>query len=78
MTQPIRDFVSNLLTERGKPAEFSDSDALFTSGLLDSLAATELMLHLESDHGVDLADADFDISMLDTINDLSGLVSQPA
>lgn len=78
MTQSIRDFVKTLLSERGKSVEFSNTDALFTSGLLDSMAATELMLHLESDHGVDLADADFDISRLDTIEDLKGFLSETA
>jgi len=67
-----------MLEERGKPASFYDTDALFTSGLLDSLAATELMVHLESEHGVDLSSADFDVSKLDTIEDLRELLAVPA
>ena len=43
--------------------------------MLDSLAATELMMALENDFGINLADADFDISKLDTIGDLEALVS---
>ena len=74
----IRPFVEELLSQRGKPTTLSDSDPLFTSGLLDSLAATELMLHLEAEHGVDLADADFDIARLDTIDDLEGMLRQAA
>ena len=53
-------------------------DPIFTSGLLDSLAATELMMALESEYGIDLADADFDISQLDTLSDLETLVTVPA
>ena len=74
----IRAFVEQLLAERGKPTAFADTDPLFTSGLLDSLAATELMLHLEAEHGFDLADPDFDISRLDTIEELETMLAQPA
>ena len=66
----IEPFVRQLLADRGKEATLAPDDAIFTSGLLDSLAATELMLHLESEFGVDLADADFDIARLDTLADL--------
>ena len=75
---PIRQFVQNLLTERGRHDELKDTDAIFTSGLLDSMAATEVMLYLESEHGIDLADADFDISALDTLADLEGLLAARA
>jgi acyl carrier protein len=36
------------------------------------------MMTLESDFGIDLADADFDISKLDTLSELEGLISQAA
>ena len=75
---PIRQFVSQLLVERGKDVQLNDNDAIFTSGLLDSMAATEVLLHLEAEHGIDLADADFDISALDTLADLEGLVETKA
>jgi len=75
MTTQIRDFVSDMLAERGKGGLPADDEPLFTSGLLDSLAATQLMLELESAHGIDLADADFDISKLDTLNDLETFVA---
>lgn len=75
---PIRALVSSMLAERGKPADIGASDPIFTSGLLDSLAATELMMTLETEYGIDLADADFDIGRLDTLDDLEQLVHQPA
>lgn len=73
--KPINEIVFTMLAERGRDGELSPNDAIFTSGLLDSLAATELMMELESNYGVDLADADFDISQLDTIADLEQLVA---
>lgn len=78
MSQSIKDVVKSMMTARGNTQEIGADEPIFTSGLLDSLAATELMMTLESDFGLDLADADFDISKLDTIADLQGLVGQAA
>ena len=64
-----------MLSERGKTTQVTESEPIFTSGLLDSLAATELMMTLEGEFGIDLADADFDISQLDTIGDLESLIA---
>jgi len=62
-----------LLADRGRNPDVGENDSLFFSGLLDSLAATEVLLALERDHGIDLADADFDISRLDTIAEIESL-----
>lgn len=72
----LRRTVGDLLSARGDRAPFLDDEALFTGGRLDSLAATELIVALEQDYGLDLASADFDISSLDTIRDLSALVAK--
>ena len=74
MSREIKTVVVDMLEQRGKPSDVGAADPIFTSGLLDSLAATELMMTLESEFGIDLADADFDISQLDTIGDLESLV----
>lgn len=77
MTQPspIREAVVAMLAHRGIGEMPGDRDSLFVSGKLDSLAATQLLLLLESAYDVDLSDADFDISRLDTIADLEALVA---
>lgn len=71
----IRATLEDLLARRGHRGPVSDTDSLFVSGRLDSLAATEVLMLLESDFGIDLADADFDIARIDTIADLEGLVA---
>ena len=78
MAQSIQDVVKSMMAARGNSQDISKDEPIFTSGLLDSLAATELMMTLESDFGIDLADADFDISKLDTLADLEGLIGQAA
>jgi acyl carrier protein len=70
----LRATVGDLLAARGDRNPFSDTEPLFTAGRLDSLAATELIVALEQDYGLDLATGDFDISALDTLCDLSKLV----
>ncbi|MEP0940651.1 MAG: phosphopantetheine-binding protein [Rhizobiaceae bacterium] len=75
MSRPIQTVIVDMLQERDKPVEIARDDAIFTSGLLDSLAATELIMTLEGEFGLDLADADFEISQLDTISSLEELVA---
>ncbi|MEM7303104.1 MAG: phosphopantetheine-binding protein [Pseudomonadota bacterium] len=74
----LHEIIRNLLTERGHSPDVSRDTSLFISGTLDSLAATQVMLVLEGEYGIDLADADFDISQLDTLADLEELVAQAA
>ena len=76
--QSIKDVIADMLATRGNTDPIEADEPIFTSGLLDSLAATELMMTLEGDFGIDLADADFDISKLDTLADLENLVKQAA
>ena len=76
MATSIRTFIESLLAERGSATPVGDDEALFTSGRLDSMAAVQVMMMLESDYGFDLSDADFDIARLDTIADLEGLIAR--
>lgn len=77
-SSPIRDAIQTMLSERGDTRPLANDDSLFISGRLDSLAAAEMLMMLESRFGIDLADADFDVSQLDTIAEIEALVSQNA
>lgn len=72
----IREMITAKLNDRGHSQAVADDQSLFFSGLLDSLAATEIMMLLESDFGIDLADADFDITELDTIAQIEALANR--
>ena len=72
----IESRIRAMLRERGQGSDVAPDEPLFTSGRLDSLAATEVMLMLETEYGLDLADADFDIEQLDTIADLKRLTGE--
>ncbi|WP_306223127.1 phosphopantetheine-binding protein [Bosea beijingensis] len=75
-TQGLRRTVIALLAEAGHAGPVGETESLFLSGRLDSLAAAELLALLERDHGLDLADADFDITQIDTLAQLEALASQ--
>lgn len=73
----IRETIFGILAQRGVPPVAED-DRLFSTGLLDSLAATEVLVQLEADYGVDLSDEDFDITRIDTLRDLESLLASQA
>lgn len=70
----IRKTILEALERRSLPPP-GENEPLFSSGRLDSLAAAEVLLQLEAEHGIDLSDADFDISRIDTFNDLERLLA---
>ena len=72
--QGIRDAVLAILSAHGVPS-VDEREPLFSSGRLDSLVATEVLVLLETGYGVDLADENFDILQIDTLHDLEMLVS---
>lgn len=69
----LRDMIATLLHDAGDTAPFGPADSLFLSGRLDSLAAVEVLSALEQDHGLDLSDADFDITEIDTLAQIEAL-----
>jgi acyl carrier protein len=76
ITERLHKTVAGLLAARSDRDPVRDDESLFTTGRLDSLAATELIMLLEQDFGLDLASADFDVSELDTIGDIANLVAR--
>lgn len=73
----VRKTILQILADR-KLGPAGEHDPLFSSGLLDSLAATEVLIQLESEYGIDLSDEDFDISRIDTLHSLEQMiVAQP-
>ena len=70
----IRKVILDSLAERGL-APVGEHDSLFSTGLLDSLAATEVLVALETAYGIDLTDEDFDILAIDTLAGIETLVA---
>jgi acyl carrier protein len=49
------------------PAEIEDDTPLFSSGLVDSVAFAELIVHVENESGVSFSPEDITLEHLDTI-----------
>jgi acyl carrier protein len=71
----LKTFLQELLADYGKETDFSDDDLLVTSGLLDSLAVLRMVVFLEEEFGLDLAERGFDQNDFDSLSNIMRLVS---
>ena len=72
----LRERLLGYLTNQGDSAGFTDNEALFTSGRIDSFSLMQLVLHLESDHGVDFSNVNFEPALLDSVDRIVDLVTK--
>jgi acyl carrier protein len=66
----IRGFLKECLIDAGDHDDFADDSSLFASGRLDSLTMTKLVLFLEEKFDIDFGTVDFDVDLVDSINDI--------
>jgi acyl carrier protein len=74
----LKIFLQSCLAERGDHAVLEDSDSLFSSGRLDSLTMTRVVVFLEQQYGVDFTNINFDIDLIDSIEAIESLISETA
>jgi acyl carrier protein len=74
----IRAFVVNALRDRGDNSKLADDDSLFISGRLDSLSMLMLVSNLEAEFDIDFATFDFDVSLIDSVDEIAALVRDRA
>lgn len=74
-TTEVRKFIQGLLIARGDAQPFTDEEPLFSGGRLQSIDATEVVLFLEDDFGVDF-NGDFDRDQIDSIEAICRLLTQ--
>jgi acyl carrier protein len=72
----MRNYVTQRLRMRGDFAPLADDDLLFTSGRLDSLDAVEIIMSVETDYGINFAAINFDLTLLDSIDAIAGLIDR--
>jgi acyl carrier protein len=72
----IRDYVAQRLKMKGDLAPLDDEELLFTTGRLDSLDAVEIIMSLESDHGISFSEINFDLTLLDSVAAITGLIDR--
>ena len=70
----IREFVQNLLSQRGDQAAFSDSEQLIARGRLESIDTVEVVVFLEEKYGIDFGEIGFDQNQVGSIDNIMALI----
>lgn len=74
--QALRDFLADALAKHGDRQPLRDEESIFLSGRLDSFSMMNLVMFLEERFGIRFADDEFDVSLLDSVNDLVAFVER--
>ena len=71
--QTIADFIAQKILKQPKRV-INPTDALISSGLIDSFSLVDLALFVEDTFGVRIADSELNASTFDSIEQLSDLI----
>lgn len=72
----LREFLRTI-QKPGKPVEsLAPDDHLVGSGLVDSMAIMQIVVHLEENYGIDFAAGGFDPDRLATISSIVALIEE--
>ena len=70
----VRDFVHNILLDKGDSRPFADNDSLLLGGRLQSIDAVEIVVFLEEHFAIDFAKIGFDEEKIDSIDAIYALI----
>jgi len=70
----LREYLRTALDKHGDRNDFADDESLFLSGRLDSFSMMNLVVYLETELSVDFSALDFDVNLVDSVNDIEALV----
>lgn len=72
--QKLSEFLKEALEKQGDHNELSNSESIFISGRLDSFSMMNLIMYLENSFGIEFSDFEFDVNLVDSINDIEAFV----
>lgn len=72
--QKLREYLKKAVERLGGNGGLGDDDSLFISGLLDSFSMMNLVMYLETAFGLDFSDFEFDVHLVDSVNQIETLV----
>jgi len=70
----IRNFLEEILNDKGDSSSFTDQQLLVTEGRLDSLDVMTIVVFLEENYGIDFSDRPFDQNEFDSVESITALV----
>ena len=74
----LREYLKTALDKHGDRHDFADDESLFLSGRLDSFSMMNLVVYLETELSVDFSALDFDVNLVDSVNNIEALVDSAA
>jgi acyl carrier protein len=72
----IRNFLEELLNDKGDSSGFTDQQLLVTEGRLTSLDIITIVVFLEENYGIDFSDRPFDQNEFDSVESITALVDK--
>ena len=76
--QQLKDFIDKALASQADRGGYTDDEALFSSGRLDSFTMMNLVMYLEQTFGIDFSRIEFDVELVDSIDAIESLVDAQA
>ena len=73
--QKLRDFLRDALQKHGDVEDLDDDESVFLSGRLDSFAMMNLVMSLEEAFGISFSDFEFDVDLVDSVNEIETFVN---
>jgi acyl carrier protein len=73
--QKLRDFFKDALHQHGDFEDLADDESIFFDGRLDSFAMMNLVMFLEQAFGVAFSDHEFDVALVDSVNEIEAFVN---
>jgi acyl carrier protein len=70
----IRNFLEEILNDKGDSSGFTDQQLLVTEGRLSSLDVMTIVVFLEENYGIDFSDRPFDQNEFDSVDSITALV----
>ena len=70
----IRNFLAEILNDKGDSSGFTDQQLLVTEGRLSSLDVMTIVVFLEQNYGIDFSDRPFDQNEFDSVESITALV----
>ena len=68
--QKIRAYFLETFKQQNDGQSLADNDSLFVSGRLDSFSMMMFVMHLEKEFEIDFAAIDFDVHLIDSLNEI--------
>lgn len=72
----LKAFLATIQKPNRPIAEIAETDGLVASGLIDSLAVVQIVMYLESAHGIDFAASGIDPERLASIASITDLIME--